>query len=250
MTLIVQGLYFKYGKRPVLEDISFQAHKGEILAILGKNGTGKTTLLKCINRILTPYKGDVFVDGRSISQLSRTDLARNIGYIEQKHTATHTTVFDSVLLGRKPYVLWDITAKDMQIASQALEMLGLGAYAMRFTDELSGGELQKVAVARALAQEPGVLLMDEPTSNLDLKNQLEVLKTIRNIARQKQIAVAVVMHDLNMALRYADRFVLLKDRRLFQCGKIDDLTSESIEAVYSVPVELVSCQSQRVVVPL
>ena len=175
MILTVQGIQFTYPGRSVLESISFSVERGEFLAVLGTNGTGKTTLLKCINRILKPAAGTVLVGKDSVSTLSRNALSKKVGYVEQQRTGSRATVFNAVLLGRKPYIEWDITQKDMEIASQALETLGLSEYALRFLDELSGGELQKVIIARALAQEPELLLMDEPTSSLDLKNQLEVL---------------------------------------------------------------------------
>jgi iron complex transport system ATP-binding protein len=160
------------------------------------------------------------------------------------------TVFNSVLLGRKPYIQWDITQRDMAIAAQALATLGLSDYALRFLDELSGGELQKVVIARALAQEPEVLLMDEPTSSLDLKNQLEVLKLIRQITRERGIAAVVALHDLNLALRFADRFVLLKEKRIFAAGGAEVMTPETIEAVYAVPVAMTSHNGNRFVIPL
>lgn len=250
MILTVQGIQFQFPGRFVLEDVGFAVEKGEFLAVLGTNGTGKTTLLKCINRILKPAAGTVLVGEDSVSTLSRNALARKIGYVEQQRTGSRATVFNAVLLGRKPYIEWDVTQKDMQIASQALETLGLSEYALRYLDELSGGELQKVVIARALAQEPELLLMDEPTSSLDLKNQLEVLRLIRQITRERGIAAVVAMHDLNLALRFADRFILLKDRHIFSAGGHEIMTSENIEAVYAVPVAMSSHNGHRFVIPL
>jgi iron complex transport system ATP-binding protein len=250
MILTVQGIQFQFPARSVLEDVSFTVEKGEFLAVLGTNGTGKTTLLKCINRILKPAAGTVLVGEDSVSTLSRNGLARKIGYVEQQRTGSRATVFNAVLLGRKPYIEWDITQKDMQIASQALETLGLSEYALRFLDELSGGELQKVVIARALAQEPELLLMDEPTSSLDLRNQLEVLRLIRQITRERGIAAVVAMHDLNLALRFADRFILLKDKHIFSAGGHEIMTAENIEAVYAVPVTMSSHNGHRFVIPL
>jgi iron complex transport system ATP-binding protein len=250
MILTVQGVAFHYPNHSVLEDVSFSVGKGELVAVLGTNGTGKTTLLKCMNRILTPAVGAVHIGGESISALSRNLLAQKIGYVEQQRSGSRMTVFNSVLLGRKPYIQWDITQRDMAIAAQALATLGLSDYALRFLDELSGGELQKVVIARALAQEPEVLLMDEPTSSLDLKNQLEVLKLIRQITRERGIAAVVALHDLNLALRFADRFVLLKEKRIFAAGGAEVMTPETIEAVYAVPVAMTSHNGNRFVIPL
>lgn len=249
MILNVQGVRFHYPSRPVLEQVSFAVDKGQVLAILGTNGTGKTTLLKCINRILTPAVGTVLIGGAPVASLSRNALAQQIGYVEQQRVGSRATVFNTVLLGRKPYIRWDITQHDMEIAGQALETLGLADYALRCLDELSGGELQKVIIARALAQEPQVLLMDEPTSSLDLKNQLEVINLIRQISRARGIAAVVAMHDLNLALRFADRFILLKNKTIFAAGGPEVITPETIEHVYAVPVMIIAHNGTRVVIP-
>jgi iron complex transport system ATP-binding protein len=250
MILTVQGVTFHYPSRPVLEQISFEVAKGELLAVLGTNGTGKTTLLKCLDRILKPAAGVVLIDDQPIAALSRNALAQRIGYVEQHRPDSRASVFNTVLLGRKPYIQWDITQNDMNIAAQALDTLGLGGYALRFLDELSGGELQKVIIARALAQQPELLLMDEPTNSLDLKNQLEVLSLVRQITRQRRIAAVVAMHDLNLALRFADRFLLLKDRRIFAAGGAEVMTPANIESVYAVPVAVTSHNGNPFVIPL
>ncbi len=250
MILNVQGIRFHYPCRPVLEEASFSVERGEVLAVLGTNGTGKTTLLKCINRILMPAAGTVLIDDESTALLSRNALAQKIGYVEQQRSGSRATVFNAVLLGRKPYIRWDITQRDMEIAGQALTSLGLADYALRYMDELSGGELQKVVIARALAQEPDILLMDEPTSSLDLKNQIEVVNLIRQISRERGIAAVVAMHDLNLALRFADRFILLKDKTIYAAGGSEVMTPEIIEAVYAVPVTIAAYNGSRVVIPL
>lgn len=249
MILNVQGLHFSYPSRPVLRDAGFSVEQGEIVAIMGTNGTGKTTLLKCINRILKPDSGVVWVDNQFVDSLNRNALAQKIGYVEQQRSGSRASVFNTVLLGRKPYIRWDVTQKDLEIASTALEQLGLSEYALRYLDELSGGELQKVLIARALAQEPQVLLMDEPTSSLDLRNQLEVLGLIRRITRERKIAAVVAMHDLNLALRFADRFIMLKDQTIFAAGGEEVITPEIVEAVYAVPVHITHFNGWRVVIP-
>lgn len=250
MILNVQDLQFHYPHHPVLKEASFSVEKGELLAVLGTNGTGKTTLLKCINRVIKPQAGSVFLDDEPVASLSRNALARRMGYVEQQRSGSRATVFNAVLLGRKPYIQWDITQNDMEIAARALETLGMSDYALRFLDELSGGELQKVVIARALAQQPEVLLMDEPTSSLDLKNQLEVLRLVRGITRERGIAAVVAIHDLNLALRFADRFILLKDGVIFAAGGAEVMNPENIETVYGVPVTLTRHNGHQVVIPL
>ncbi|MBN1429784.1 MAG: ABC transporter ATP-binding protein [Anaerolineae bacterium] len=250
MILTVQGVQFRYPNHPVLEDASFTVQQGELLAVLGTNGAGKTTLLKCVNRILKPTSGVVWIGDEAVSDISRNALAQRIGYVEQQRAGSRATVFNAVLLGRKPYIQWDITQNDIAIAGQALETLGLSEYALRYLDELSGGELQKVIIARALAQQPEILLMDEPTSNLDLKNQMEVLTLVRAITREQGIAAVMAMHDLNLALRFADQFLLLKDGRLFATGGPEVMTPKNIEAVYSVPVAMTAHNGYKVIIPL
>lgn len=250
MILRVNGVEFSYASRPVLQGVRFQVNRGEFLAILGNNGAGKSTLLRCINRILKPAGGAIFIGERDILSLDQREIARQVGYVAQRQERPRMTVFDAVLLGRKPYIKWGVTAADLQAVRRAMQLLELEDYAMRFLDELSGGELQKVVLARAIAQEPEVLLLDEPTSNLDLKNQIEVLQLVRRIAMEKNIAVIVVIHDLNLALRYADRFLLLKDGTVFALGGREIMTAANISAVYGLPVEVVWLGKQPVVVPL
>jgi len=170
MILKVDGIEFSYNSHPVLSNISFEVNRGEILSILGNNGAGKTTLLKCISRILKPVRGVVFVDGKSLSDISATEIARKISYVPQRQDVSRFTVFDTVLLGRKPYIRWDVSKKDLLIVEEILDRLGLKTLALKYLDQLSGGELQKVSIARALAQDPEILLLDEPTNNLDLKS--------------------------------------------------------------------------------
>lgn len=250
MILSVQGLEFSYPSHEVLKDISFSIDTGECIAILGTNGTGKSTLLKCINRILKPQKGSVLIDDTDVQKFNNSNLAKRIGYVSQSNQSFRTTVFDTVLIGRKPYIKWDVTENDLHVVNNAIEMLGLQKYSLRYIDELSGGELQKVIIARALAQEPKILMFDEPTSSLDLKNQLEVISIIKNVVKTRNISALVTIHDLNLALRLADKYILLKDGRIYAAGCRDIMTSENIESVYSVPVTIEELNSGMVVVPM
>lgn len=250
MILTIKGLAFNYPSRSVLQDINFQVQRGDCLAVLGTNGVGKTTLLKCINRILKAQEGVVLVENEEVFKLNRVDLAKRIGYVSQRQEIPRHTVFDTVLLGRKPYIKWDVSRKDLEIVNQVLELLELSDYSLRHLDELSGGELQKVVIARALAQEPDVLLFDEPTSSLDLKNQFEVLRIIQHVVKSKQVAAIVTMHDINLATRFADKFLLLKEGAIFTAGGLEVITSENIESVYSIPVSIEHFGNIPVVLPL
>lgn len=250
MILSVNGLKFKYPGRRVLQDIDFSVEKGDCLAILGTNGVGKSTLLKCINRILKPQSGAVYIQEDEIFKLSRNELAQKVGYVAQKHEGARLTVFDAVLLGRKPYIKWDASPKDMEVTRRVLKLMELEDYSLRYLDELSGGELQKVVIARALAQEPNILLLDEPTSNLDLKNQVEVIAIIKKVVKEQQIAAIVTMHDINLAIRFADKFIFLKNGTIFEAGGVEIITPKNIESVYSVPVAIEKFNNIPVVLPL
>ncbi|OAT81321.1 ABC transporter ATP-binding protein [Desulfotomaculum copahuensis] len=250
MILTVDGVEFSYNGHPVLRGINFAVARGEVVSILGNNGAGKSTLLKCLNKILKPQRGSVLIEDDALYRLNRLQIAQRVGYVAQKYESTRFTVFDAVLLGRKPHIKWEATAKDLEIVRRVLKQLGLEAFSLRYLDELSGGELQKVVIARALAQEPRVLLLDEPTSNLDLKNQLEVLKTVRKAAHEQNIAAVVVMHDLNLALRFSDKFLLLKNKTTFACGGMEIITPENIAGVYGVPVAVEKMGAVPVIVPL
>jgi len=250
MILSVKGLAFSYPSRPVIKDISFSVSKGDFLAVLGVNGAGKSTLLKCINNTLKPHTGTVFVNEDEVLKLRRRELAKRIAYVAQRNDSIRTTVFDAVLLGRKPYIQWEASKDDMEIARDALRMLNLEEYALRYLNELSGGEQQKVVIARALAQKPDVLLLDEPTSSLDLKNQFEVAKIIKTVVKERQIASVVTMHDLNLAIRFADKFLLMKNGEVYAAGGLEVITPENIEKVYSVSVKVKEIENVPVVIPV
>lgn len=249
MILSVDGVEFSYSSRIILDKVGFAVQRGEFLSILGNNGAGKSTLLKTLNRILLPKSGSILLDNQEVSKLSRLAIALKMAYVSQHYESNRQTVFDAVLLGRKPYIKWEATASDLALVQGVLAKTGLEEFALRYLDELSGGELQKVIIARALAQEPEVLLLDEPTSNLDLRNQIEVLRTIRTAAKEKNIAVVAVMHDLNLALRFSDNFLLLQNTKVFAAGGPEIMTAANISQAYGVPVSVERVQNQMVVIP-
>jgi iron complex transport system ATP-binding protein len=181
--------------------------------------------------------------------MHKSRIAREIGYMPQKSSGVECTVFDAVLLGRKPYINWEATEHDLEVVAEKLKLLGLTDYAMRATTELSGGELQKVIIARALAQEPQIMLLDEPISHLDLRNQLQIMALLHDLSRHLNLLVITVIHDLSMALRFADHFVLLKDGTVFAAGGPEVITAEAIRAVYHVKATVHDCNGVPVVVP-
>jgi iron complex transport system ATP-binding protein len=250
MMLSVKDIRVGYnGSGLVLEDLGFTLGAGEILAILGPNGVGKTTLLRCINGMIQPKTGSVMVEGADVFDMSAGQIARHLGYVAQRNEAGRMTTFDAVLLGRKPHMGWKVSHDDLHKVGAALHQLGLEHLALRDIDRMSGGELQKVCIARAIVQEPRVLLLDEPTSSLDLKNQLEILGTIRRVVKEHQLAAVMTMHDLNLALRYVDRFLFIREGKVFASGRPDEISAEMVAAVYGVQVDILRHGGQVVVVP-
>lgn len=249
MILDVRRLAANYGRQPVFSGIDFTLRENELLAILGPNGAGKTTMLKCINGILKPKTGAVLIEGADILRMPAALIARSIGYVAQNQEPARLTAFDAILLGRKPHMGWRVAEKDLRIADAAVKRLGLEKLALKYTDQMSSGELQKVSIARALVQEPTVLLLDEPTSSLDLKNQLEILRTIRMAITSHPVGAIMTMHDLNLAMRFADSFLLLKDGRIHAGGDISGITPEMIKEAYGVDVRIITMQGCPVVLP-
>ena len=249
MILAIDDVSFTYRSSDVLHDISFAVQPGEVVSILGPNGVGKTTLLRCINAILKPKTGVILVGEGNILSLSRMEVARRIGYVSQQCEKARLTVFDAILLGRRPHMGWSVSDTDLKIVESAIRMLELENLSLRYTDEMSGGELQKVSIARALVQEPRLLLLDEPTSSLDLKNQIDILSTVRAVVKSHHVSAVMTMHDLNLAIRFSDRFILLKDGTIYEAGGHDIIRPDVIEEVYGLPVFVETVAGHPVVVP-
>jgi iron complex transport system ATP-binding protein len=250
MILSVNGISFNYKSKKTLSNIEFKVNKNEIISILGPNGAGKTTLLKCINRILKPYKGTIFLNEENILNYSQNRIAQNISYVSQKTESNKLTVFDTILLGRKPHIQFNVGDKDLKIVQSIIKILNLENIALRYTEEISGGELQKVSIARALVQEPKIILMDEPTASLDLKNQQEILILITDISKFHEASTIMTVHDINTALRYSDRILFLKDGLIYAQIKPDEVNPEIIEEVYDVKVNIHEFENYRHIFPL
>ena len=249
MILDASRLHFAYNGADLLRDIDFQVRPGELVAILGPNGVGKTTLLKCLNAMLTPRSGVVTVEGADVLRLRPAEIATRIGYVAQKHETARLTVFDAVLMGRTPHLRWRPGERDLCMVEATLRHLRRETLGLRRIDQLSGGELQKVCLARALVQEPRLLLLDEPTSALDLKNQFEIMQLLRHVVDSHGMGAVMTMHDLNRAMRYADTVLMLKDGRVHSYGPTRAVTAAMIEAVYGLPVEIHRINGCPLVVP-
>ena len=252
MKLRIRGVTFSYGSIPALNDVSIEVEASEVLGIVGPNGAGKSTLLRCINRILKPQRGAVLLDGADVSGMSMLEVARRMGYVPQNSPMVFpTTVFDVVLMGRRPHLSWRCSADDVKKVLEVLKALRIEDLAMRDFTELSGGQQQKVLIARALAQEPEVLLLDEPTSNLDVRHQLEVMELLRTLADEKKLVVVMAIHDLNLAARFADKIVMLNAGRIFAAGKpADVLTPKNISRVYGVDAVVSEVSGKPFILPL
>jgi len=238
VVLNVDGVDCYYGSVKVLESVSLQVKERDFVGILGPNGSGKTTLLRSISRTLKPHRGTIFLNDEDIYALKSVEVARQMAVVPQGTiTAFNFSALDIVLMGRNPHLgrFQMESEKDLAIARKAMELTGTWHLTERPLNELSGGERQRVIIARALAQEPKVLLLDEPTVHLDINNQLEILDLLKDLCLKKGLIVLVVIHDFNLAARYCNSAILLKDGKIFSAGNIDAvLTSENIGRVFQV----------------
>ncbi|MFW6071832.1 MAG: ABC transporter ATP-binding protein [Candidatus Bipolaricaulota bacterium] len=247
--LVVDQLEFSYEEEPVLKRVSFELDCGEMIGVIGPNGSGKTTLIKCLNGLVEPDSGSREFEGRDLADFSRREIARTIGYVPQVENQTFpSTVFDVVLTGRSARNRWKPSEEDLNAVARTLAELGLDDLALRDVRALSGGQLREVLIARAFAQEPRLLTLDEPMASLDLCHQLEVLNTVRNWLTGERGAV-VTFHDLNLAGKYCDRLLIMKEGEIFARGGPDVLTPGTIEPVYGVEVEVNQNNSTRWVEP-
>ncbi len=251
VTLTADRVSYTYREKPVISDISLQVKSGEFVGLCGKNGSGKTTLLKCLGHILSP-RGKVLLNDIDLISMPSLVRAQQIGYVPQSvHGRIARSVFDAVLMGRRPYITWGISAHDLDIVESVMKLLGLLPFAERDLFEISGGERQKTLIARAIAQEPAILLLDEPTSSLDLFHQLEVMEVIASLVADQGIAVVMAIHDLSLAMRYCSRIVLIHNNRVVRDGPpADILTSELIADVYQVDAYLSSDGGIPHIVPI
>ena len=249
MKLSVKDLSFSYGGRKVLDKISFDVEDNSIVSILGPNGVGKTTLLRCLCNLHRPQEGSILVDGTDVLTLSGRELAKHIGYVPQSTKPVRTTVFDTALIGRRPYMEWGVTKRDMEITEGVLDALGLTGLSMRYANEISGGEYQKVQIARAMVQEPEILILDEPTNNLDIANQHVTMHAILNAVSSRGMCTIMTMHDINLAVHYSDRFLFIKDGRVWAYGGPEIITEELVHDVYGIDSDVIIHKGMPFVIP-
>ncbi len=251
MSVLVQNLSFRYRNFALhIEHLQFESAK--MTSIVGPNGAGKTTFLKCITAILPVAKGSLFIDGRDIGAMREDERARLLAYVPQEHSSIFNyTVLDFILMGRAAYLPMFSTpsARDVEIAQEALEFVALGHYAARSYFQLSSGERRLVLIARALAQKSDILILDEPTSFLDPKHETEILELAKKLAAEKQKTVLVTLHNLDMAVKYSDAMVFMKQGQVVASGKPDDILDEALlERVYEIKMSIIRYDGRKFIV--
>lgn len=234
--LEMRNVTLGYGHKVVVKDITFQTMPGEMVGLVGPNGCGKSTIIKALSRVVTPYSGRVLINGRDISQIPRRELSLLIGVVPQIPLLPSAfTAFEIVLMGRNPHLgLFQYEGpRDMDIAWQAMEQTSTQCLAERRISELSGGEIQCVVIARALTQETQAILLDEPTANLDISRQIEILDLVKGLCQENKLAVVAALHDLNLAAHYCDRLLLINGGRIHAEGTPTEvINTQNLEQVY------------------
>ena len=247
--LNIENLHFSYGgSTDVLRGADLELSQGEVGILLGKNGSGKTTLFKTLLGLVKPQKGSIAFQGENILKLNRLQRARRIGYVPPDIQFGALTVFDSVLMGRISYFGIRAGKEDYEAVEKLLADMGLLELAHRNVEELSGGERQKIAIARAMAQEPQMMVFDEPTGNLDIANEQLIIREAKKLAKEKNIAILASLHDLNQALALGDKFFFLKDGIVKYAGGREVFTPEVIKDIFDADVELLEKDGRMVIV--
>ena len=238
--LTVNDLSGGYTGNLVVKEVGFSVNSGDFLGVIGPNGSGKSTLLKLMSKILTPKSGSIVLDGRSIAEISLKSFCQKVSFVPQDTMINFSfTVEEIVLMGRIPHLgrMQMETKKDYAAVEQALTLTDTISIKNRPIDELSAGERQRVVVARALAQEPTLLFLDEPTSHLDIGHQVQLLDLLKKLNHKNRLAIVMVVHELNLAAEYCDRLILLNEGRIFKQGPVAEvLTYQNIETVYKTTV--------------
>lgn len=246
----IHGLTASYSKKGpnAIENVDFELSSGEVGVILGPNGAGKSTFLKCILGLMKPESGTIEVDGIEFLKMKSRERARKVAYLPQSIEFTPLSAYETIMLGRLPYFGLIPGKKDKEEVDRVIEELGLGELRNRNVTELSGGEKQKVAIARAIAQDPSILVFDEPSANLDIKNELTLFSAIKHLAKEKGISVLLSIHDINAALSLGDKYLLLrKGKSVAVCGP-EDIDEAAIEKTFDVKAKIQTIEKRKIVI--
>lgn len=232
----VNSVSFSYSKKQplALDHVSFSLKEGEVGILLGPNGVGKTTLIRILAGLRRPKEGEVLLENRSLFSLSSSERAKKVSYVPQTMEAPALKAIDVVTLGRLPYFFSVPSKEDKEKAYEALEMLGLTKFADRYVNELSGGQQQMISLARAIASTPKILILDEPTANLDLRHQMIILHMMRRIAKERKVTVIASMHDLNEASLIGDTLIWMKEGKVMHIGDVSSINEARIQEIYGV----------------
>jgi iron complex transport system ATP-binding protein len=234
--LEIKNVTVGYAHQDILMDISFDVPAGQMVGLIGPNGSGKSTLIRTLSRVISPHRGSILLNGTDISRIKRSDMARSVGVVPQVTLLpSAVTAFEVVLMGRNPHLglFQHEGKKEMDIAWDAMGRTGVQHLALRRIGELSGGEIQCIVIARVLAQETGIILLDEPTANLDIGRQIDVMDLFRKLCTNDGLTMVVALHDLNLAAQYCDRVLLINDGRIHAQGSPSEvITPENIRDVY------------------
>ncbi|MDY2888211.1 MAG: ABC transporter ATP-binding protein [Candidatus Caccosoma sp.] len=247
--LKIENLSFSYNKNNyILKDVSFELPKGKIGIILGKNGSGKTTLLKNILGILSPLSGNILFDGIDLINIKRNERAKILSYVPQDLSFGDLSVFDTILTGRISFFNYFCRYEDEQIVKRIIQELKLEHLCEKNVNELSGGERQKVAIARALVSSPSLIIFDEPTGSLDIENEYLILNEAKKLAIEKNITILIAIHDINLALKYGDYFYMIKDKKIKYAGDDSIINEENIKDIYNINVSINKINNEKIMI--
>ncbi len=251
MEIKFEKMKFGYSEdHTVLKNIDITISGPQFISIIGPNGVGKSTLIHCINKILSPTEGTVYLNGKKVSEYSLKEMAKEVGYVPYKSQGVFPMlVVDAILLGRNPHAGWKTSSKDIRKVEEVMKKLEIEDLAMRNYNELSAGQHQRVMLARGLVQEPKILLLDEPTANLDVKYQIGISRLLKKLAHDDGILIIMISHDLNLAARYSDNVILMSEGTVYAVGRPEDVMSvDNISKVYGVDCKVVEDEGKPLVI--
>lgn len=247
----IENLDYSYVKGEfILQGVNLNISNPQLISIIGPNGVGKSTLIHCMNRILDPTGGTVMIEGRNVEDYNIKELAKKMGYVPYTSSDSFPmTVVDTILMGRNPHRKWKSLKDDLKVVREVMEMMDITPLAMRPFNELSAGQHQRVMLARGLAQEPEIILLDEPTANLDIKHQMDVIRLLKELSIKKKLVIIMISHDLNLAAKYSDNVIILSNKGVYDIGHPNKvITAENILNVYGVESEIIQCEGRPFVI--